>query len=259
MKLVDTHCHLQFDAFDDDRDAVVERALEVGVSKILTLATDSESSYRVIELAERYPAVYAAVGIHPTDAHKAQPGDVERIAKLANHPKVVAIGEIGLDLYWDASTLDVQKDLFLQMLRLAADRDLPVVIHNRRAGKEILQVLDQVAELPLRGVFHCFSEGKSYADDVVRRGFYLSFTGNLTYRKSKLPDVAKHVPLERLLLETDSPFMTPVPMRGKRNEPAFVQYIAEKHAELRGMDADELARVTTDNAQTLFGWPSGTA
>jgi len=197
--------------------------------------------------------VYAGVGIHPTDAAKAEPDDVERVAELARHPKVVAIGEIGLDLYWETSTLEIQKTIFRKQLELAAEIDLPVVIHNRRAGKQILEVLDSLGGLPLRGVFHCFSESAAYARNVVERGFYVSFTGNLTYKKSRWPQVSLAVPLERLLLETDSPFMTPVPHRGKRNEPAFVRHIAEKHAELRGLSVEEVARVTTENTQTLFG------
>ncbi|RMD95325.1 MAG: TatD family deoxyribonuclease, partial [Calditrichaeota bacterium] len=188
-------------------------------------------------------------------AAQAGPNDLKEIEHLARQPKVVAIGEIGMDFYWETETRQVQENIFLQQLELAAALNLPVVIHNRKAGQAILQVLDQVADLPLRGVFHCFSEDETYAQQVLQRGFHISFTGNLTYKKSTLPGIAKEIPLERILLETDSPFMPPVPKRGKRNEPAFVRYIAEKHAEIRQLALEEVAAVTTKNARALFKLP----
>ena len=251
--LVDSHCHLQFDKFDADRDPVLARAEEAGICAIITLATDVVSSQRVIELAEKYPMVYAAVGIHPTDAAAAGPNDLAEIARLAEHPKVIAIGETGMDLYWDTSTEAIQERFFIRQLELAAERSLPIVIHNRDAGVAVLGALDKVPHLPVRGVFHCFSEDADYAREVLRRGFHISFTGNLTYKKSTLPEVAAIVPLNRLLLETDSPFLAPVPKRGKRNEPAFVQYIAEKHAEIRGVSAQAIADATRQTAKELFG------
>ncbi len=255
MELIDTHCHLQFDAFDADRDEVVQRARDAGVQAIVTLATDLSSCSKVLELAETYPDVYAGVGIHPTDVAIYREADVERIRELAKHPRVVAIGEIGMDFYWDRSTADLQRRFFLWQLELAADLNLPVVIHNRRAGSAILDVLNELGALPVKGVFHCYSEGKQYASEVLERGFYISFTGNITYSKSKWPEISKVVPLERLLLETDSPFMTPVPHRGKRNEPAFVKHISEKHAAIREMDINEIAMMTSANARSLFNLP----
>lgn len=255
MQLIDTHTHLQWPKFDDDRDAVIERAREAGVITMLTLATDLATSHRVIELAERYPDVYAAVGIHPTDAAKAGPGDLAKIAELARHPKVVAIGETGMDFYWDKTTGAVQEQLFLAQLELGANLDLPVVIHNREAGAAILQVLAKAARLPLRGVFHCFGEDQDYARRVLDYGFHISFTGNITYKNSGLPAVAETIPLARLLLETDSPFMAPVPHRGQRNEPAYVRYVAEKHAEIRRTSLAAIASATTTNACELFRLP----
>lgn len=254
LTLVDTHAHLQFDQFDTDRDEVITRAQAAGVQAILTLATDRASCDQVIALAEKYDCVFAAVGIHPTDVAAAKPQDFVDLQELAAHPKVVAIGEIGMDFYRDASTAEIQERAFLQQLELAAEVDLPVVIHNRSAGAAIMQALDKVKHLPLRGVFHCFTESAEYAEEVLRRGFHISFTGNLTYKKSMLPEIARCVPLDRLLLETDSPFMAPVPKRGKRNEPAFVTWIAEKHAESRGMPVEEIGQETSRNAVGLFGF-----
>lgn len=255
MQLIDTHTHLQWPKFDEDRDAVIERAREAGVAAMLTLATDLTTSYRVIELAERHPDVFAAVGIHPTDAVKAGPDDLARIAELARHPKVVAIGETGMDFYWDKTTGAVQEQLFRAQLELGAQLDLPVVVHNREAGPAILQVLAKAAGLPMRGVFHCFGEDHDYARRVLDYGFHISFTGNITYKNNGLAAVAQVIPLERLLLETDSPFMAPVPHRGQRNEPAYVRYVAEKHAEIRRVPLTEIAAATTANARELFRLP----
>lgn len=252
MQLIDTHVHLHWSSFDADRDAVIARAEDAGVVAIVTLATDLASSHRAIELAGRYPIVYAGVGIHPTDVAKATPEQLQEVAELSRHPKVVAIGEIGMDFYWDTSTAALQERFFRAQLEFAAETDLPVVIHNRRAGEAIWSVLEQVPELSLRGVFHCFSEDVSYAQRVLERGFHISFAGNLTYKKNAPVDAARAIPLERLLLETDSPFIPPVPFRGRRNEPAHVKLIAEKHAQIRALPVETVCQVTTDNACRLF-------
>lgn len=253
--LIDTHVHLQWNKFDEDRGEVIQRAIDAGVEKILTLATDLNSSYRVIELAEHYDAVYAAVGIHPTDAKDAGKNDLDQIADLSSHPKVVAIGETGMDLYWEKESIAAQEYHFRQQMQLAVEKDLPIVIHNRDAGQATLDVLYGFANRKLRGVFHCFAEDQQYAEKVLQLGFYISFTGNITYKKSNLPEVSLIVPLDRLLLETDSPFLAPVPKRGKRNEPAFVQHIAAKHADIRGLSHDEIVEKTGDNARHLFRFP----
>ena len=250
--LIDTHCHLQWEKFNQDLDEVVDRALHAGVSKMITLATDLRTSHQVIELSEKYPPVYAAVGIHPTDAVKAGPDDLKEIEELAQHLKVVAIGETGMDFYWDKTTGGIQKKLFIDQLNLGAKLDLPVIVHNREAGKQILGALNEVKDLPFKGVFHCFGENESYAKQVLDYGFHISFTGNITYKKSGLGPISQSIPLDKLLLETDSPFLAPVPERGKRNEPANVRYIAEQHANQRGQSFEKICKATTENAHRLF-------
>jgi TatD DNase family protein len=251
--LIDTHAHLQLAHFDEDRDAVLQRALDSGVAKIITIGTDLASSRQAIALAERYNGVFAAVGIHPTDCGNATEADYEEIRKLAQHPRVVAIGEIGLDFYWKDVAPEPQRRAFVRQLTLAREMNKPVIIHNREAGEAILQTLREENIHELRGVFHCFSENAEFARRVLDLGSYISFTGNLTYKKSILPEVAAQIPLDRIMVETDAPFMAPVPHRGKRNEPAYVAQIAAKLAEIKKLPAAEIARITAENADRLFG------
>lgn len=250
--LIDTHAHLQLNHFDDDREAVIQRALEAGVEKIIVVSTDLASSRQSVVLAEKHAGVYAAVGFHPTDCGAATGDDFAEIARLAQHPKVVAIGEIGLDFYWKNVPAEIQQRAFVRQLCLAQEIGKPVIIHNREAGEAILQTLRENAIRKLQGVFHCFSEDVAYARHVLDLGCHISFTGNLTYKKSTLPEVAACVQLERLLLETDCPFMTPAPHRGKRNEPAFTVHIAEKLAEITQASFDDVCQRTTQNAIALF-------
>jgi len=250
--LIDTHAHLQLQHFDDDRDAVIRRALDAGVAKIITIGTDVASSWQAISLAEKYDSVYAAVGIHPTDCGNAADEDFEMIRQLALHPRAIAIGEIGLDFYWKDVAPDAQRRAFVRQLALAREMNKPVIIHNREAGEAILQTLREEKIHELIGVFHCFSENVEFARRVLDLGSFISFTGNLTYKKSTLPEVAAQVPLNRIMLETDAPFMTPFPYRGKRNEPAYVVHIAEKLAEIKKLPLAEIARATTENAHRLF-------
>ncbi len=250
--LIDTHAHLQWNKFDADRAEVIKRASDAGVSAILSLATDLTTSYQVVGLAEKFDNVFAAVGIHPTDVKNAGPADLDKIHRLSEHPKVVAIGETGMDFYWDETTAEIQKEFFSKQIELAVECDLPVVIHNRNAGQATLNILGSYQNQPVRGVFHCFDENADFARTVLDMGFYISFTGNITYKNSILPEVSQFVPIERLLLETDSPFLAPLPKRGRRNEPGFVHLIAEKHAEIRGISFDSIARTTTENARRLF-------
>jgi len=251
--LIDTHAHLQLQQFDEDRDAIIRRAVDAGVTKIVTIGTDVASSRQAIAQAEKYDGVFAAVGIHPTDCGNATDEDFEMIRELAMHPRAVAIGEIGLDFYWRDVAPEVQQRAFVRQLALARELQKPVIIHNRQAGEAILQALHEENVRELRGVFHCFSENINFAQRVLDLGSYISFTGNLTYKKSMLPEVAAQIPLDRLLLETDAPFMAPHPFRGKRNEPAYVVHIAEKLAEIKKLPFAEIAWVTTENAQRLFG------
>nr|NIR49990.1 TatD family hydrolase [candidate division KSB1 bacterium]NIR68606.1 TatD family hydrolase [candidate division KSB1 bacterium]NIS25443.1 TatD family hydrolase [candidate division KSB1 bacterium]NIT72335.1 TatD family hydrolase [candidate division KSB1 bacterium]NIU26119.1 TatD family hydrolase [candidate division KSB1 bacterium] len=208
---------------------------------------------RCLELAEEYDGLYAAVGIHPNDSTRLNDHSLSELRELTQHDKAVAIGEIGLDFYWDKSPVHVQEQAFRAQINLAKELGLPIVIHNREAGREILDVLKSEGTEGLAGMFHCFSEDKVIAEEVLAVGFHISFTGNLTFKKSELPEVANLVPLTRLLLETDSPFLSPEPKRGRRNEPSHVAFIANKLAEIKGVDVTELRRVTTENAHKLFG------
>lgn len=251
-KLIDTHAHLQLSHFDADREAIIQRASEAGVEKIVVVSTDVTSGRQSVQLAEKYPGLFAAVGIHPTDCGKATDEDFAVIAALAQHPKVVAIGEIGLDFYWKPFSQETQQNAFIRQLHLAKELRKPVIIHNREAGAAILQTLHDAGINQISGVFHCFSENGEYAQRVLALGCHISFTGNLTYKKSTLPKVAAQVPLERLLLETDAPFMTPMPHRGKRNEPVHTVRIAEKLAEIKKISLADVALQTTANATELF-------
>lgn len=251
--LIDTHAHLYFNQFDHDREDVINRALESGVQKIINIAVDVETARQCIEMAEQHSGLFAAVGVHPNDSIKFNDKILSELKELCRHPKVVAIGEIGLDFYRDFSPVEIQKDVFKKQIRLAKEIGLPIVIHNRDAIDEILDILKSEGTADLSGVFHCFSENREYAEQVLELGFHISFTGNLTFKKSELPDVARTVPLNRLLLETDSPFLSPEPRRGRRNEPANVVYIAEKLAEIKKTEFDKLVKTTTANANKLFG------
>lgn len=251
--LTDTHAHLYFDRFDDDRGEVIQRAYEADVKRIINIAIDIETSQECIQLAETHDGLYATVGIHPNDATKLNGSVLADLRELSQHQKVVAIGEIGLDFYRDRTPPEVQERAFRQQIALAKEVALPIVIHNREAGREILDVLKSEGLQGLHGgVFHCFSESRSIAEEILQAGFHISFTGNLTFKKSHLPDVAEMVPIERLLLETDCPFLSPEPKRGRRNEPAHVVYIAQKLAEIKNIDVNELAEITTENAIRLF-------
>ena len=251
--LIETHAHLYFDQFDEDREQVIQRADEAGVKKIINIAVDLESSKQCIELAEKYEGLFATVGIHPNDSTKLGKDSLLELRELCGHKKVVAIGEIGMDFYWDRCPVEVQERAFREQIRLAKEVGLPIVIHNREAAPQIIEVLKSEDASELSGVFHCFSEDTAIAKEVLDLEFHISFTGNLTFKKSQLPEVAEMVPLDKLLLETDCPFLSPEPKRGRRNEPAHVVYIAQKLAEIKKVEFAELAEVTTSNANRLFG------
>ena len=254
--LVDTHCHLDFERFGSDREAVVQRAAEAGVMRIVVPAIDPGNWRPVIELAERYEGVYAAVGVHPNATAAWQDSWLGSLRDLAAHEKVVAIGEIGLDYYWDKSPKNVQHHALAAQLSLAAELDLPVIVHNRDSDVDVVRLL---GESPLAGrmepgVLHSFSADWLTAEAALDMGFYLGFTGPVTFKKAEaLRRLAVRVPLERLLVETDAPFLTPHPYRGKRNEPAYVRFVAERLAALHSMPLAALAALTTANAERLFG------
>ncbi len=271
MTLIDTHAHLDFQNFDADRTAVIERARAAGVMAIVNVGADLASSRRAVKLAEQYEAVYAAVGMHPHDAKRLDGAALAELRSLAQHPKVVAIGEIGLDFYRDLSPREMQRRAFQAQLAWAAKLGKPVIIHDRDAHGEIIEVLTGWAaglrNSPLTGtsdgsagrlgVLHTFSGDLAMAERAIELGFYVSVSGPVTYKNARqLPDIVRALPLDRVLVETDCPFLAPHPHRGKRNEPAYVRLVAERIAELRGIPFDDLARATTANAQRLFKWPN---
>ena len=254
MTTVDTHAHLDEDAFSLDRDEVIARAVDAGVRAVITIGTTAASSRRAVELAAKYPAVYAAVGIQPNYAAEARPGDWEIIEELAAEPKVVAIGETGLDRYWDYAPFAVQQDYFSRHIDLARRRDLPFVVHCREAEDDVvLQMRTEAGGRELRGVMHSFCGSLHTARSCLDLGLYLSFAGMVTFKKNAdLRAVTAAVPLDRLLVETDAPYLAPTPYRGKRNEPAFVVHTLACLAEARGLSAEEAAAATSRNASALF-------
>ena len=279
MRLTDTHCHLDLDRFGDDRQEVIDRALLTGIQKMLVPAINLESAERIFHLVATNPAIYGAVGIHPNDADSWNQGSAASISRLveldrATHlsPKIVAIGEIGLDHYWKDVAPAVQESALREQLELAARFELPVVLHMREHGdasegscsatllpiiREWVEGLkhdgNKLASRP--GVFHSFSGSKLVAQQALDLGFYIGVTGPVTYKSAEQKvEVVKSIPLDRILIETDSPFLAPVPFRGKRNEPAYVQYVANAIANIFGINPQEAATITADNAARLFAW-----
>lgn len=254
-RLIDTHCHLDFENFDEDREEVISRASDMGVGAIIVPAIDLQNCKKVLRIAESHPNIYAAVGIHPNSSKEWQNDDLIQLKELAQHDKVVAIGEIGLDYYRNFSPQDTQRDAFNQQLDLAIELNLPVIIHNREADDDILSILARKKNDSDRvtGVLHSFSTRVEVARSAVIMGYYIGFTGPITFRKAHdVRAVSASLPMDRILIETDSPFLAPEPRRGRRNEPGFVRFVAEKLAEVRGLSFDEIAYRTTQNAERLF-------
>ncbi|MEE9934811.1 MAG: TatD family hydrolase [Deltaproteobacteria bacterium] len=249
--LIDSHAHLEMEEFDADREAVIERAGLAGVECIVTVGTSPVLSQKAVSLARRYENIYATVGIHPHDAESADDRVFDELQRLAADPKVVAYGEIGLDFFRNLSSRRRQTELFAGQLELAGELNLPVVIHDREAHGETLDLIR--ASGIRRGVFHCFSGDWAMARQCLDLGFYLSVPGVVTFEKSHtLRDVVRQAPLERLLLETDCPYLAPVPHRGRRNEPAFIVHTAKKVAVIKGLDWEDVARTASENTRTLF-------
>jgi TatD DNase family protein len=244
-------------AFDADREAVIERAREAGVGRLMNPGVDLPSSRRAVALAEAYSEIYAAVGFHPHDSAKLGLAEFSELRELAKHPKVKAIGEIGLDYYRNLSPPDAQKRAFREQLELAADLDLPVIVHCRDAHHEVLAILREWARAfpKARGVLHSYSGDRAQIKNAVDVGFWIGLTGPITYPKAEeMRAVAREAPLERIVIETDAPYLTPAPNRGKRNEPAYVRQVAEKLAEVRGETIEAVATQTSANAARLFDW-----
>lgn len=249
---VDTHCHLYWDSFEGDLPEVLGRAREAGVMRTIVPATDFATFAQAAAIAESFEGVYLAVGIHPHDAAKAPEDLASALTALAAHPRVVAIGEIGLDYYYDFSTPAEQHRVLRTQLEVARTLDLPVILHNRESDADLLGIVRELQDGTLRGQFHCFSSDAAYAREVLDAGFHISFTGNVTFKKSVLDPVLSYVPDDRLLIETDAPFMAPVPHRGKRNEPAMIPLIAARFADARHQSVAHVAEITTRNAEHLF-------
>ncbi|QDU57481.1 TatD family hydrolase [Aeoliella mucimassa] len=252
----DTHAHLDQDNFDDDRDEVVARAHQAGVTHILAMGVSAASSARCVELASQYSGMYAAVGIQPNYVHETDPGDWDRIVQLAQQPRVVALGETGLDRYWDDAPFDVQQDYFDRHLRHSQATGLPFIVHMRECEADVLEMLREAAARgPLAGVMHSYTGTAAGAAESIELGLYVSFAGMVTYKKSdELREVAATVPLDRMLIETDSPYLSPEPMRKiRRNEPAHVVHTCSCLAEVLGTTPMKVAEATTANAKRLFG------
>ena len=254
--LIDSHAHLDMPEFEKDREQVLERALEGGVTRVITIGIDLPSSLKALELANKYDFIFSTIGYHPHNAKDADDSTLEELAKLGREPKVIAWGEIGLDFYRRHSPPEKQKRIFEEQLDMAGHFDLPVIIHDRDAHREVFEILKEKGNTSRKGVIHCFSGDYKMAMAFIEIGFHISIPGTVTYKKaSVVQEVAASIPIESLLIETDAPFLTPVPERGKRKEPLFVTYTARKIAELRQMDFRELARRTSENVSRLFRLP----
>ncbi|MBA9029198.1 TatD DNase family protein [Peribacillus huizhouensis] len=254
MMLFDTHVHLNDKQFDEDLEEVIQRTKETGVSNMVVVGFDRPTIIRAMELVEKYDFIYAAVGWHPVDAVDMTDEDLNWIEDLALHPKVVAIGEMGLDYHWDKSPKDIQKDVFRKQIKLAKKVKLPIIIHNREATADIVEILKEENAHEVGGIMHCFSGSPEIAKECLEMNFYISLGGPVTFKNAKKPkEVAAEIPLDRLLIETDCPYLAPHPFRGKRNEPAYVKLVAEQIAEIKEITFEEVAEATTRNAKKLFG------
>ena len=259
LTLIDSHAHLDFDKFQDDFDGVLDRAREAGVVQIVTIgASDGfESNERAIAIAEAHPHIFATVGIHPHDASVASDDIFARIREMADHPKVVAIGETGLDYHYNNSPPEVQRSVFRRFVQMAREVSMPIVIHTRDAEEDTVQILREEGASEVGGILHCFSGTRQLAEAGLELGFHVSLSGIVTFKKAKeIQEVAMTVPLDRLMVETDAPFLAPVPRRGRRNEPAYVAHTLRFIAGLRDMDPVELSRITTENTRRVYNLPS---
>ena len=257
--LIDSHAHLEMREFDADRNQVIDRALRVGVDLIVTIGTSLADSRKAAEIASRYPCVYAAIGVHPHEVKDIDPHTYDSLNKLATHDKVIAFGEIGLDFFRNLSPRDIQLKRFSEQLEIAHELNLPIIVHDRDAHKETLDLLRKWPG-ERKGVIHCFSGDYKMAQECIDMGFYISVTGAVTFKKSEvISEVVRKIPLERILIETDAPFITPEPHRGKRNEPSYVIFTARKIAELKGVTMEEVGRITSKNTRQIFGIESNVA
>ena len=252
--LIDSHAHLDDRRFNDDRDMLIKNFKNNNIELVINIGADLKTSVASVELADKYETIYAAVGVHPHSAKEVNTLVMENIRELTKNKKVVAIGEIGLDFHYDNSPRDVQRKWFIEQLKLAKELDLPVIIHTREASQETYDILKNNQDGTVRGVMHSFSGSAEMANLYVDMGFYISIGGPVTFKNARVVrEVAEAVPLDKLLIETDCPYLTPEPYRGKRNEPVYMKYTAEKIAEVRGISYDQVVKATNENAKRLFG------
>ncbi len=252
--LIDSHVHLDDERYDGDRDILIKSLKDNGIELAINIGADLETSINSVELANKYEDIYAVIGVHPHSASEVTDQVIEKLRELSKNPKVLAIGEIGLDYYYDNSPRDLQRKWFKEQLKLAKELDLPVVIHSRDATQETFDMIKEAQDGSLRGVMHCYSSSWEMAEEYLKLGFYISLGGPVTFKNAKTPkEVAEKIPLDRLLVETDGPYLTPVPYRGKRNEPMFVKYVAEEIAKIKGLSLEEVIEATNKNTKELFG------
>lgn len=251
--LFDTHVHVNARQFQQDRDEVIQRAFNAGITNMVVVGFNDETIPLAIEIAETYDSIYAAVGWHPVDAIYYRDHHLNYLKELSTHEKVVAIGEMGLDYHWDTSPKEVQEVVFREQIRLAKEVDMPIIIHNREATEDVIRILQEENAAEVGGIMHCYSGTIEQLTPCLEMNFYISLAGPVTFKNAKeLKEVAKHIPLNRLLIETDAPYLAPHPHRGKRNEPAYVTKVAKEIASLRGMDYEEVCRITTRNALDVY-------
>ncbi|PSC79150.1 TatD family hydrolase [Mammaliicoccus sciuri] len=251
--LIDTHVHLNADQYDEDLQKVIDRALEEGIDRMFVVGFDTNTIERTMKLIDQYDFIYGIIGWHPVDAIDCTEERLQWIEELSKHPKIIGIGEMGLDYHWDKSPKDIQKEVFRKQIALAKRVQLPIIIHNREATQDCVDILKEENASEVGGIMHSFSGSNEIADEILKMNFYISLGGPVTFKNAKQPkEVAQHVPLDRLLVETDAPYLSPHPYRGKRNEPARVKLVAEQIAELRGISYEEVCKATTENAERLF-------
>lgn len=250
--LIDTHCHLFFDELKEDLSSVLKRATDLGVTKFICVGTNIEDSKESYNLALNYENIFSTAGVHPHDTEEVAENYIDELYNLLKNKKVVAVGEIGLDYFKELSDISAQKKIFAEQLELAQKINKPIVFHNRDSDDDIINTLSEFPNV--HGVAHCFSSTYDVAKKLIDMGFYISFSGNLTFKNSHLPDVAKRLPIDRLLVETDSPFLSPAPYRGKTNEPGRVRFVADLLAKLHNLSINEVAQITTTNAKAIFNF-----
>ena len=253
MEFFDSHCHFNDEKFDNDRDEIIKKIYNDEITKMACIGYNIESSKSAIEISQKYDFMYATAGISPNDIEEIDIRSIDEIRKIAQNDKIVAIGEIGLDYYWNKENKEKQKEFFIKQIEIADELDLPIVIHCRDAVMDTLDILKNKINPKKRGIFHCCMLNKELIKEAVKLGFYISFSGNVTFKSAKPADAINEVPLNKILIETDSPYMTPEPFRGTRNDSRNVKLVAKKIAEIKNMSIDEIAQTTYENAKRIYG------